>query len=87
MGPTRSAHYASTGGWTLAAKPIMEVFASLPLIKLTAEQQERLQKVAEATYRPCCGNSTAFPDCNHGMAMLGMLELMAANDASEEPDV
>ncbi len=75
--------YASTGGWTLAARPIMEIFASLPLIKLTPAQQERLQTVAEGVYRPCCGNSTAFPDCNHGMAMLGILELMAANDASE----
>ena len=76
--------YASTGGWTLASKPIMEIFASLPLIKLNADQQERLQTVAEAVYRPCCGNSTAFPDCNHGMAMLGILELMAAGDASED---
>jgi hypothetical protein len=76
-------NYASTGGWTLAAKPIMEVFASLPLIKLSVEQQQRLEKVAEAVHRPCCGNSTAFPDCNHGIAMLGILELMAANDASE----
>jgi hypothetical protein len=83
-GADQVANYASTGGWTLASKPIMEVFASLPLIKLSAEQQQRLEKVAEAVYRPCCGNSTAFPDCNHGMAMLGILELMAANDASEE---
>jgi hypothetical protein len=82
-GADQVGNYASTGGWTLAAKPLMEVFASLPLIKLTPEQQARLQKVAEATYRPCCGNSTAFPDCNHGMAMLGVLELMAANDATE----
>jgi hypothetical protein len=76
--------YASTGGWTLAARPVMEVFANLPLIELTAEQQQRLQAVAEGVYRPCCGNSTAFPDCNHGMAMLGILELMAANDAGED---
>jgi hypothetical protein len=82
-GADQVGNYASTGGWTLAAKPVMEVFASLPLIKLTPEQQARLQKVAEATYRPCCGNSTAFPDCNHGMAMLGVLELLAANDATE----
>ncbi|HKK02151.1 MAG TPA: hypothetical protein VJ955_08290, partial [Desulfuromonadales bacterium] len=30
-----------------------------------------------------CGNSTYFPDCNHGMAMLGLLELMASQGASE----
>ena len=76
--------YASTAGWTLAARPPMEVFASQPLITLTPAQQARLQAVAEGVYRPCCGNSTAFPDCNHGMAMLGILELMAAGDASED---
>ena len=35
-----------------------------------------------AGYRPCCNNPTAFPDCNHGMAMLGLLELMASQEAS-----
>jgi hypothetical protein len=83
-GPEGVVQFASTGGWTLAAKPIAEVIASLPLIDLSVAQQERLQAVAENVYRPCCGNSTAFPDCNHGMAMLGILELMAANDASED---
>ena len=76
--------YASTAGWTLAARPPMEIFASQHLIELTPAQQQRLQTVAEGVYRPCCGNSTAFPDCNHGMAMLGILELMAAGDASED---
>lgn len=83
-GPEGVLRFASTGGWTLAARPVAEVYASLPLIELSPSQQQRLQAVAEHVYRPCCGNSTAFPDCNHGMAMLGILELMAANDASEE---
>ncbi len=83
-GPDRIDQFASTGGWTLASKPIKTLVASLPLIDLTGSQQQRLQVVAENVYRPCCGNSTAFPDCNHGMAMLGVLELMAANDASED---
>ena len=30
-GADQVGNYASTGGWTLAAKPVMEVFASLPL--------------------------------------------------------
>ena len=30
-------------------------------------------KIAKGIYRPCCNNSTYFPDCNHGMAMLGLL--------------
>jgi hypothetical protein len=83
-GPETVGQYSSTAGWTLAARPVMEIFASLPLIELTAEQQARLQTVAEGVYRPCCGNHTAFPDCNHGMAMLGILELMAANDATAD---
>ncbi|MBI2406221.1 MAG: hypothetical protein HYV25_01400, partial [Candidatus Harrisonbacteria bacterium] len=42
-----------------------------------------VERVAKGIYRPCCGNSTYFPDCNHGMAMLGLLELMAAQGVSE----
>ena len=83
-GPEAVFQFASTGGWTLAAMPIEETYAALPLIELTAAQQARLEAVAVSVYRPCCGNSTAFPDCNHGMAMLGILELMAAQDASED---
>ena len=71
-----------TGGWALAAKPVKELYASLKLIPLNEEQQSRVEEVAAAIYRPCCGNSTLFPDCNHGMAMLGLLELMASQDAS-----
>lgn len=74
--------FASTGGWTLAAKPIKDIYASTPIISLTPEQQARLEEVAYAVYRPCCNNPTAFPDCNHGMAMLGLLQLMAAQDAT-----
>ncbi len=74
--------FASTGGWTLAARPITDIYASLDLIPLTAEQQARVEQVAAAVYRPCCNNSTLFPDCNHGMAMLGLLEMMAANGAT-----
>ncbi len=83
-GTDTAGQYASTAGWTLAARPVMAIFASQPLIELTSAQQERLETVAEGVYRPCCSNSTAFPDCNHGMAMLGILELMAAGDASED---
>lgn len=74
--------FASTGGWTLGTKPATELYSSEPLIELTEEQQARVQEVAEAIYRPCCGNHTAFPDCNHGMAMLGLLQLMASDGAS-----
>lgn len=76
--------YASTGGWSIAAKPIKELYASAEIVPLTSEQQERLEHVAENVYRPCCNNPTHFPDCNHGMAMLGLLQLMASQDASED---
>ena len=52
-------------------------------IILTPEQQTLVEKVAKNIYRPCCDNSTYFPDCNHGMAMLGLLELMASRGVSE----
>ena len=76
--------FASTGGWTLATKPITELYASMDLIPLTAEQQALVEEVAAAIYRPCCNNHTLFPDCNHGMAMLGVLELMASQGASAD---
>jgi hypothetical protein len=74
--------FASTGGWTLATKPITDLYASMDLIPLTPEQQARVEEVAAAVYRPCCNNHTLFPYCNHGMAMLGLLELMASQNAS-----
>ncbi len=77
-------NYASTGGWTIGAKPPTELYSSTVLISLTADQQTRLEKVASGVYRPCCNNPTHFPDCNHGMAMLGLLELMASQNATED---
>jgi hypothetical protein len=76
--------FASTGGWTLGSRPATELYASAQLITLAPDQQERLEEVAMNVYRPCCNNHTAFADCNHGMAMLGLLELMAGNDATVE---
>jgi hypothetical protein len=76
--------FASTGGWTLGAKPVTELFASQTLITLTPQQQARVEEAAALIYRPCCNNPTLFPDCNHGMAMLGLLELMASQNASLE---
>lgn len=75
---------ASTGGWTLGKMTPVELLASAPLINLTPKQQEAVEAVAAAVYRPCCNNATLFPDCNHGMAMLGLLELMASQGASNK---
>lgn len=76
--------FASTGGWTLAKGDAMEHYARHPLVSLTEDQQKLVDRVSRGIYRPCCGNSTYFPDCNHGMAMLGLLELMASHGVSEE---
>ena len=76
-------NFASTGGWTLAKGDPMNFYAKTALITLTPQQEELVQSVASNIYRPCCNNPTSFPDCNHGMALLGVLELMAANGADQ----
>lgn len=76
--------YASTGGWTIGTKIPTELYASRKIVILTDEQQARLLEVASGVYRPCCNNPTHFPDCNHGMAMLGLLELMASQGATAD---
>ena len=80
--PTKN--FASTGGWTLGSKPVMEIYSSQELIPLSSEQQDLVEKIAGNVYRPCCGNHTAFPDCNHGMAALGYIELAVASNLSED---
>lgn len=77
-------NFASTGGWTLARGSAMDHYGMHRLVSLTNEQQALVDRVSRNIYRPCCGNATHFPDCNHGMAMLGMLELMAAQGVGEE---
>ncbi len=79
-----ASRFASTGGWTLAKGNVMNHYSMHRLIVLTPEQQEMVVKISQGIYRPCCGNSTYFPDCNHGMAMLGLLELMASQGANEQ---
>lgn len=75
---------ASTGGWTLGAKPADELYSNFDIISLTPTQEKLVSDLAQGIYRPCCDNSTAFPDCNHGIALLGLMQLMAANDFSRE---
>src|SRR3989339_432563 len=76
-------NFASTGGWTLAKGSAMDHYGMHKFVTLTLEQQALVEKVAKNIYRPCCDNSTYFPDCNHGMAMLGLLELMASQGVGE----
>lgn len=75
--------FASTGGWTIASKSIEEFYSKFDWLSLNIGQQEKIKNIAENVYRPCCNNSTAFPDCNHGMAALGLIEIMTADNASE----
>jgi len=75
--------FASTGGWTIAKGGVMDYYSKFSFVTLTSEQQALVEKVSKNIYRPCCGNSVYFPDCNHGMAMLGLLELMASQGVSE----
>lgn len=82
-GKKGAGNFASTGGWTLAKGDAMNYYSKSALIPLTKEQEERVDLVASNIFRPCCNNSTAFPDCNHGMALLGVLQLMAASGANE----
>lgn len=76
--------FASTGGWTLSKGDAMNHYSMHTFVELTDEQQGRVERVSQGIFRPCCGNSTHFPDCNHGMAMLGLLELLAAENTSED---
>ena len=76
--------FASTGGWTLADGSPMNHYSRHSFFVLTPEQQKLVEEVSKNVYRPCCDNPTHFPDCNHGMAMLGLLELMASQGISEE---
>jgi len=76
--PENVNNLASTGGWGLGKSANGgDYYNSSEILKLSPAQEALVQKVAANIYRPCCGNSTAFPDCNHGAAMLGMLQLGA----------
>ncbi len=76
--------FASTGGWTMAQGDAMNHYSHHSFMTLTPEQQALVERVSRGIYRPCCGNSVHFPDCNHGMAMLGLLELMASQGVTEK---
>ena len=76
--------FASTGGWTISSGDPMSHYSMHQFIALNPDQQMLVDRVSSNIYRPCCGNSTHFPDCNHGMAMLGLLEIMASQGISEQ---
>jgi hypothetical protein len=77
--------FASTGGWTLGKESNGGAyFNRVPIVALDEEQEALVLKLAERVYRPCCNNSTFFQDCNHGSAMLGLLELGASQGRRED---
>ena len=80
----RRARLASTAGWTLGKEPGPQYLSQFDIVPLTAEQQAILEEVAYNSYRPCCDNPTAFPDCNHGAAALALAEMAAAEGASAD---
>jgi hypothetical protein len=75
---------AATGGWSIGKKNAMEYYGQYNLFDLTPEQNELVAEIASNIYRPCCNNHTAFADCNHGMAMLGLVEMMVSEGFSEK---
>lgn len=78
-------NFASTGGWTLGKEQNGGTyFNKFSIVPLTPQQEALVVKVAESTYRPCCNNSTFFQDCNHGSALLGLLELGASQGLTED---
>ena len=78
-------NFASTGGWTLGKEENGGAyFNKFRIVELTPAEEELVTKVAKNTYRPCCNNSTFFQDCNHGSALLGLLELGASQGLTED---
>lgn len=79
----RIPQFASTGGWTLGRERNGYVyFNGVDAINLTAQQEAMVLDAAMNTFRPCCDNSTFFQDCNHGSALLGLMELAASQGAT-----
>lgn len=77
--------FASTSGWNLGKEPEGGVyFNKLRIVDLTPEQEALVVKIAKSSYRPCCDNPTFFQDCNHGSALLGLLQLGASQGLSED---
>lgn len=78
-------NFASTGGWTLGKEENGGAyFNKFKIVELTPVQEALVEKIAQNTYRPCCNNSTFFQDCNHGSALLGVLQLGAAQGLTED---
>jgi hypothetical protein len=77
-------NFASTGGWTLGKdEDGAAYFDAVDTLALDAAQEEAVHRLADGIFRPCCGNSAFFQDCNHGSAMLGLMELASSAGKGE----
>lgn len=73
--------FASTGGWTLGREPNGYVyFNKIDAVPMTDSQEALVLEVAKNSFRPCCDNNTFFQDCNHGSALLGLIELAVTQE-------
>ena len=78
-------NFASTGGWNLGKEDNGGVyFNKFKIVELTPVEEALVTKIAQNAYRPCCNNSTFFQDCNHGSALLGLLQLGASQGLTED---
>ena len=78
-------NFASTGGWNLGKKENGGAyFNKFKIVELTPDKEALVTKIAQNTYRPCCNNSTFYQDCNHGSALLGLLQLGAGQGLTED---
>ena len=78
-------NFASTAGWTLGKEENGGAyFNQFRIVELTPEQEALVTRIAKSTFRPCCNNSTFFQDCNHGSALLGLLQLGASQGLTED---
>ena len=75
-----SRYFASTGGYGPIGKLQLGM---LNILSISPSEQIIADYTAENSYRPCCNNPTAFPDCNHGAAALGLIELLASQGANQ----
>lgn len=78
------ANFSSTGGWILAKGKAVNYLGKYELFDLSQDQQNKVAEIAKNVFRPCCGNSTWFPDCNHGMAALAAIEMMVAKNLNDD---
>lgn len=77
--------FASTSGWNLGKeREGAAYFNKFRIVELTPQQEALVVRIAKNSYRPCCDNSTFFQDCNHGSALLGLLQLGASQGLSED---